>query len=215
MTDKIPVCILVRVSTIKQETARQITELRTYAASRGYTVIEECKETVSGRADESERAGLQRAMHLALSGQVKKVLVHEVSRLARKNSVVHRFVELLDDSGVSLYWHSQGFESLLPNGKPNPASRIMLALLSEMARAEVETLRERINSGLAEAKRNGVVLGRPKGSGAMTSEAFLRKHRDVVRLLQDGQSPNHVAKITGKGLATVKRVRAALTKSKS
>lgn len=31
----------------------------------------------------------------------------------------------------------------------------MLALLAEMARNETETLRERINSGLAEARRQG------------------------------------------------------------
>jgi DNA invertase Pin-like site-specific DNA recombinase len=39
----------------------------------------------------------------------------------------------------------------------------MLSLLAEMARNEVEVLRERINSGLAQARREGVVLGRHKG----------------------------------------------------
>jgi DNA invertase Pin-like site-specific DNA recombinase len=36
---------------------------------------------------------------LARSGKVKKVLVHEISRLARKNSVAHRFVETLEEHG--------------------------------------------------------------------------------------------------------------------
>ena len=49
---KIPVAILVRVSTAKQETARQISELEAYAAGRGYEVVEICRETVSGGADE-------------------------------------------------------------------------------------------------------------------------------------------------------------------
>ena len=79
-------------------------------------------------------------------------LVHEISRLARRNSVAHRFVETLEECGVSLYWHAQGIETLLPNGKRNPAAGIMLALLAEMARNQTETLRERINSGLAEAR---------------------------------------------------------------
>ncbi len=48
------------------------------------------------------------------------------------------FVERLEDYGVSLYWHAQGLETLLPNGKRNPGAGIMLALLAEMARAEVE-----------------------------------------------------------------------------
>lgn len=207
---KIPVAILVRVSTIKQETARQVSELRAHADARGYEVVEICKEIVSGRADETERNGLARALELAVSGKVKKVLVHEVSRLARKNSIVHKFVESLEDCGVSLYWHAQGFESLLDNGKRNPCASLMLALLAECARNEVETLRERINSGLAEARRNGVTLGRPVGT-KLDTHIFLENHRDIVRQLRSGQSVRNAAKITGKGASTVQRVKAALS----
>lgn len=208
-TAKTPVAILVRVSTAKQETARQISELRAYADAKGYEVVEICEETVSGRADEAERAGLHRAEELARAGTVKKILVHEVSRLARRNSIAHKFVESLEDCGVSLYWHAQGIETLLPSGKRNPAAGIMLALLAEMARGEVDTLRERINSGLAEAKRNGVRLGRPPGS-ALESADFVSKHRDIVRLISAGQSIRNAAKITGKGISTVQRVKLAL-----
>lgn len=204
-----PVAILVRVSTVKQETARQISDLQAYADSKGYQVVEICRETVSGRADEDERHGLRRVEELACQGKVKKVLVHEVSRLARKNSVAHRFVENLHEQGVSLYWHAQGIETLLPNGKRNPAAGIMLALLAEMAQNEVETLRERIMSGLAEARRNGVQLGRPAGSTLEAAE-FLAKHRDVVRQLRAGQSIRNTAKIVGRGISTVKRVKLAM-----
>lgn len=37
---------------------------------------------------------------------------------------------------VTLYWRAQSIETLLPSGKRNPSVAIMLALLSEMARAE-------------------------------------------------------------------------------
>jgi DNA invertase Pin-like site-specific DNA recombinase len=135
--------------------------------------------------------------------------VHEVSRIARRNSVTHRFVERLEQCGVSLYWHSQNIETLLPNGKRNPAAAIMLALLAEMARSELEVLRARIASGLAEARRNGKTLGRPAGSVLPPAE-FLRKHRDVVRLLKAGQSIRNTAKLADKGISTVQRVRVAL-----
>ena len=130
---QIPVAILVRVSTAKQETARQISELRHYANAKGYEVLEVCEETVSGSVEDHERHGLRRAEQLALEGKIKKVLVHEVSRIARRNSVAHRFVETLEECGVSLYWHAQSIETLLPSGKRNPAAGIMLALLAEMA----------------------------------------------------------------------------------
>jgi DNA invertase Pin-like site-specific DNA recombinase len=208
-TAKIPVVILVRVSTSKQETSRQISELQAYADGKGYEVVEVCKETISGRADEDDRHGLHRAEELARAGRVKKVLVHEVSRLGRKSSITHKFVETLEECGVSLYWHAQSIETLLPSGKRNPAAGIMLALLAEMARSEVETLRERINSGLAEARRKGVKLGRPEGT-TLDRETLLQKHKDIVRLVKAGHSVRNTAKISGKGVSTVQRVKAAL-----
>lgn len=206
---KTPVAILVRVSTIKQETARQVSELRAYAQSKKYNVVAVCHETISGSAENGERHGLRRVEELARAGKIRKVLVHEISRLARRNSVAHQFVETLEDCGVSLYWHAQGIETLLPNGKRNPAAGIMLALLAEMARNETETLRERINSGLREARRKGVKLGRPKGT-IVPRESFLRKHKDIVRLLKAGHSVRNAAKIVAKGVSTVQRVKSEM-----
>ena len=207
-TENISVAILVRVSTSKQEVNRQISELCSHAKSRGYEIVEVCEEQMSGAADESARHGLRRVEELARAGTIQKVLVHEVSRLARRNSVAHAFVETLEELGVSLYWHQQSIETLLPNGKRNPAAAIMFALLAEMARAERETLTDRIRSGLAEAKRKGKKLGRPKGS-CLSETAFLKKHGDVRRRLREGHSIRNIAKITGKGISTVQRVKAA------
>jgi DNA invertase Pin-like site-specific DNA recombinase len=206
---RIPVAILVRVSTLKQENDRQISELQAYADSKGYEVIEICQEQVSGNADEADRHGLHRAEELARAGIVKKILVHEVSRLARRNSIAHAFVETLEEMGVSLYWHQQGIETLLPNGKRNPAASIMFALLAEMARSERETLSERITSGLQEARRKGRKLGRRVGTKD-SKEEFLAKHADIVRRLKEGHSVRNTAKITGKGGSTVQRIKAML-----
>ena len=210
---KTPVAILVRASTVKQETARQVSELRNYADNKGYEVVEVCEETISGTAENGQRHGLRRVEELARTGKIKKVLVHEISRLARRNSVAHQFVETLEDCGVSLYWHAQAIETLLPNGKRNPAAGIMLALLAEMARNESETLRERIKSGLTLARNRGVVLGRRKGT-ILSHQAFLQKHRDIVRQLKADHSLRNIAKIAGKGISTVQRVKAALAARK-
>ena len=102
-----------------------------------------------------------------------------------------------------------GISTPLANGRRNPAASIMLSPLAEMARNEVEVLRERINSGLAQARRKGVVLGRPKGS-TVSSDDLLAKHSDIVRLLKQGQSIRHAGKITGKGFSTVQRVKKIL-----
>jgi DNA invertase Pin-like site-specific DNA recombinase len=63
-------------------------------------------------------------------------------------------------------------------------------------------------SGLEEARRNGRKLGRPDG-GKLDAADLLAKHKDIVRLLKDGQSVRNTAKITSKGGSTVQRVKAA------
>ena len=95
-----PVAILVRVSTDKQTTDRQKAELLAYADSKGFSVVEVVEETISGKASAVDRTGLKRIEELAESGIIKKVLVHEVSRVARTNSILHRFVEM---SELSLF----------------------------------------------------------------------------------------------------------------
>ncbi len=74
----------------------------------------------------------------------------------------------------------------------------------------METLRERINSGLAQAQRKGVKFGRPEGT-TLDRKIFLQKHQDIVRLLKKGQSVRNAAKISGKGASTVQRIKAAMS----
>ena len=44
----------------------------------------------------------------------------------------------------------------------------------------------------------------------MPRAVFLQKHRDIIRLLNAGQSVRNTAKIAGKGVSTVQRVKAAV-----
>ena len=206
---RIPAAIFVRVSSGRQETDRQVHELREVAEVNGWEVVDVIEEVISGAAADSDRTGIERVLELARRRVILKVLVHEVSRVARRNSTAHRFVEDLESLGVSLYWHAQRIETLLATGKRNPAASIMFSLLAEMARSERETLVDRIRSGMAEARRQGVHLGRPAGS-VTSRDVFLAKHRDVARQLRAGHSVRHVAKITDKGISTVQRVKAAM-----
>jgi DNA invertase Pin-like site-specific DNA recombinase len=206
----VPVAILVRVSTKRQETERQVHELHAVADVRGWSVVEVVEEDgVSGAAKDADRHGLARMEALAAAGAIQKVLTHEIRRVGRRPAVVHGFVERLLDLKLSLYWHSQRVETMLDGGKRNPAAGMMLAVLAEMALAERETLRERIVSALEAARRRGRRLGRPVGT-VMPPEALLARHGDVVRLLRAGKSLRDVAARTGRGTSTVKRIKAIL-----
>ncbi len=205
----IPVVILARVSTSRQDNERQIHELKAHAEAQGWEVVEIVTEKLSGAS--KERPDILRVLSLAASSKIRKVLVHEISRLGRRPALVHDAVEKLTDAKVSLYWHAQRIETLLPDGRRNPAAGIMLALMAELAMAERETLIERTKSGLAAARRRGVTLGRPVGS-KLGAVDLLAKHPDIIRHLKAGMSIRHVAKITEKSTGTVQSVKKAMPK---
>ena len=66
---------------------------------------------------------------------------------------------------------------IVGGGPAGSAAAIMLAVLAEMARAETDTLRERIKSGLAEARRKGVTLGPGKGSTLPAADFIAKSTR--------------------------------------
>ena len=205
----VPVVIFVRVSSSIQETSRQISDLQSYAESKNYEVVEVIEEKITGRASDDARSGLRKLEAMAESGSIKKILCAEISRLARRNSVLHKFCERMEELGVSIFWHSQNTETLLPDGRPNPASRFLLAILGEMGRAEIEQMSLRVRSGQAEAVRKGIKLGRKVGS-TTPRDQFLKKHCDIVRLLRQGLSIRQTAAVVKKGISTVARVKASM-----
>jgi len=209
MAKKNRAVILVRVSTDKQVNDRQKDELIEVAASKGWEVVAVVEESISGKVSREDRNGLMQVWDLVEAGEVDKVMVHEVSRLARRNGVSHTFLDDLCERGVSLYWHGNRIETLDERGKRNPAASIMFAIMAEMARNEVEMLSERTKSGLRAARARGVVLGRPKGC-TVPADTFLDKHRDVQRLLKAGKSVRDVSARTEKAPGTVMKVRKLL-----
>ena len=68
----------------------------------------------------------------------------QISRMACRNSVTHKFVEALEQDAVSLHGHAQGIETL-PNGRRNPGRRHR-ARIAEIARSEHELLKTGIAS---------------------------------------------------------------------
>ncbi|MCC2546436.1 recombinase family protein [Hymenobacter sp. BT175] len=203
------VAIFTRVSKKSQATDRQVSELTEYAGQHRYQVVATFTEQISGSTKNDKRPVLQELLTLAMGGQLDKVLVSEVSRLGRSTVEVLKVLEQLEQLRVSVFVLNYHIETLPATGKPNPLALFMLTLLADLARMEKETLRERIHSGLDEARRQGKTLGRRKGTGK-SDEQLLKDHADIVRQLRSGQSIRNTAAITAKGEATVKKVKKLL-----
>ena len=194
--------IFVRVSKREQDYQRQLEDLRVVARSQSVQVVAEISEKISGVRTNQERSGIQELLQWCRQGTIQKVLVCEVSRLGRSTVEVLQVVDELTRLSISIYVHNFGIETL-KNDKRNPVAQFMFTLLAGFARLERETLRERILSGMEEARRQGKKIGRPKGVNA-ENLAKARTAPDRGLLVAEPVS------LTGIRLSTVKRWRKLL-----
>ena len=202
-----PVAIFVRCSTQSQDYLRQIHDLTDYANRNDLQVVEVIAEKVSGTA--KDREGIRQLYELAESKKIQKVLVTEVSRLGRSPSQVLRLLEDFTAHKVSIYSQNFGLETLTPQKKLNPAASLIYTLYAEIARLEKEQLRDRVLSGLEEARRKGKRLGRPVGK-KQTEEALLQKYPQAVRRLREGHSLRHTCQLAGVSINTARKLKTIL-----
>ena len=202
--------IYARVSTHQQETSRQTNELKNFAEKEQLNLVDVVEEKVSGTTTSKQRYGLSKVISMAESRDFEILLIHEVSRLGRSTLEVLKVLDRLTSLGINVYIAHFSQYTLLPNGERNPMSAFIFTMLSSLAEMERETLVSRIKSGMAEAKRQGRDIGRPKGTSE-TRESFLKKHQKVVRLLKEGMSIRNVATLTNTSKNTVLKVKKCST----
>jgi DNA invertase Pin-like site-specific DNA recombinase len=198
--------IYVRVSRQDQDYQRQISDLKAVASAKHWDVAEIITEKISGA--KTKRAGIECLLDRVRSGEVKKVMVTEVSRLGRNTLQVLQIIETLTELNISVYIHNFGIETLQENGKKNPMVSMMLTILAEFATMERENLIDRTKSGLAHAKKNGVKLGRPVDT-KKSNEKLLEEYKPIVKYLKARRSIREIAKLTDVAPNTVLKVKKA------
>lgn len=200
--------IYARVSSVgdRQNTDRQISDLLDYVE---YQKLELCKiydEHVSGAKKNVERPVLQQAIEFCKANQISILLVSELSRLGRNAFEVLATVKDLIDSGINLYMQKEQLTLLDKEGQPTTFAPIMIATLSTCAQLERENIKFRLNSGRKLYIERGGKLGRKVGSTKST-EQKREEHKDIISYLKRGYSVRNVAKLCGKGISTVQRIK--------
>lgn len=199
--------IFARVSTSDkgQDAERQVMELNIKAEGFGYDVKHVITETISGTRRNEARPQLLKAISLA--SQYDIFMVTELSRLGRSPVDVLKAVDELHEAGVNIYLAQHNLWTRQENGDDNPMAFMFLQMLSAFAKLEADTIRARIKSGIAHAKAKGVVFGRPKGSGVLTDNQYLKKHKSIVELAYAGVSISKIMDYTGRDKRTILKVK--------
>jgi DNA invertase Pin-like site-specific DNA recombinase len=198
--------IFCRVSTFDQSFERQVNDLKKIADKFSFDVVDVITEKISGAKSNDERIGVQQLLDGARKGMFQKVLVTEVSRLGRSTLETLKLVEELHSYGVSIYLQDLNSETLNEQGEMNMQTEMMLHMLSLFAKNERRNTIDRIRSGMAEARANGVHCGRYSGTEE-SADVFLSKYPKVIDGLKRGLSIRECVKLFDTSLGTVAKIR--------
>ena len=115
----------------------------------------------------------------------------------------------LIECGINLYIQKEQLTLLDDEGHPSLFAPIMIATLSTCAQLERDNISFRLQSERKRYIEKGGKLGRKVGS-VKTAEQMKAEYREVISLLRKGYSIRDVAKLSGKGVSTVQRVKRLL-----
>jgi len=191
------VALYARVSTLNnQDPEMQLSELREYAARRGWQIAEEYTDQGVSGSKES-RPALNRLMSDACRRRFDGILVWKIDRFGR--SLKHLVNALADLAALGV-----AFISLRDNlDLSTPSGRLMFQIIGAMAEFERALIQERVRAGLRNARAKGRRLGRPRVIVDASRIAFLRTQ---------GRSWAQIRAELGVSKGTAQRAFAALPK---
>lgn len=200
--------IYARVSsqTDRQDTARQVADLKRFALSQNMEIVRTFEEHISGAKKLEEREILTQCLEYCKNNSVNYLLISELSRLGRSTLQVLRSLEILHEAKVCVYIQSIGLYSLQSDGAVNSIASIIITILAEMSNIERSNIQYRLNSGRQQYINRGGKLGRRKGS-IKTIEQKKEEYKEVISLLKRGYSIRNVAKLTGYSIQTVQTIK--------
>jgi DNA invertase Pin-like site-specific DNA recombinase len=158
-----------RVSSGKQDTAKNRAAVAEFAERHGFGKVRFIEETASGKLPWKRRK-LGQLVEGLKAGD--RLVCPELSRLGRSVVQVLEVLNLLGEKGVEV-WSVKEASLLNGSGITALVSRTILSLLAEIERTLIV---ERTREGLAAAKAKGTRLGRPAGRG----KSKLDKHRAEI-----------------------------------
>ena len=149
----------------KQDIDRQVRELKAAGAEKIYLEYE--------HGDSAVKQQLSDLLENAAAGD--EILTLEVSRLARSTKQLCEIIELVKDKRLKL--SIVGSITVdCRNGQIDPMTNAFIQMSGVFAELELRIIRERVRSGMANAKAKGARIGRPQVTATDVPSGFLRHY---------------------------------------
>ena len=181
--------IYLRVSTEDQRSQMQRREISLFLENKGLKIDVEFKDDgFSGGSD--NRPGLNALKKAVIASQIKVIVVYKVDRLCRSLNHLLKLLELFNKHNVKLMSVTDSVDLSSADGI------FHMHVMGAVAQLEKSMIGNRTKAGLANAKANGKVLGRPQKYGKL----------DVVTVLNlraEGLTIAAIKEKTGINVATI------------
>lgn len=176
----------IRVSTDRQTVENQRFEIEQFRQREGYRIGGWIEETISGRKDYSKRE-LGALLDVVEAGDI--IICTELSRLGRSFFMIMEILNICMTRGCQVFAIKEGYRL-----GDDIQSKVLAFAFGISAEIERNLISQRTTEALARKKREGVRLGRPKGS---TNKHHIMdgKAEQATRLLASGHSITEVASV--------------------
>ena len=177
-----------RISTGSQDLANQKLAILDYARQNRFAIDRFVEAQASSRKGRDQRRIDELLGTLAVGD---RLVVSELSRLGRSLGQVIQIVDELVKRKVRF----TAIKEAIRFEKQDMQTKVMVALFGLFAEVERDLISERTKEGLAAARAQGRLLGRPKGS--LGPSKLDGKEEEIRMLLEKEVSKASIAKIVG------------------
>ena len=176
-----------RVSTRSQDVANQKLAIFDYC-QREHLVVDRFIEMKVSSRRLRYRESIENLLFEL--NEADRLIVSELSRLGRSLGQVIQIVDTLVQRKIRF---TAIKENINFEGKQDLQTKVMIALFGLFSEVERDLISERTKEGLAAAKAQGKMLGRPKG--LRNKSKLDGKERDIQEMLSKGISKAAIAKL--------------------
>ena len=197
-----------RVSTIEQNSARQMEEI-----PEGCKVFE---DKISGSIPFAERTEGRNIVNLIKQRQINTIHVHSIDRLGRNSLDILQTIQFFNEYEVNLISKKEGLQTFI-DGKKNEIASLMIGILSTLSEFELTRIKERQREGISSAKERGAYASNGGTKRAESFDEFMNKEssKKILKYLKQGLSVRSCAKMSECSISLVMKVRGLLVESET